>query len=55
MNRSIGSRVLFLFASAIVVVPLLTGGLLGARTRADGEDDFYEYLSVVTDVLSLVR
>jgi carboxyl-terminal processing protease len=55
MNRSTGSRVLFLIASAIVVVPLLTGGLVGARTRADDGDDFYEYLSVFTDVLSLVR
>ncbi|HVS14608.1 MAG TPA: S41 family peptidase [Thermoanaerobaculia bacterium] len=55
MNRSTGSRVLFLIASAMLVVPLLSGGLVGARTRADGADDFYEYLSVFTDVLSLVR
>ena len=55
MNRSTSSRVLFLIVSALLVVPLLTGGLVGARTRADDEDDFYEYLSVFTDVLSLVR
>ena len=55
MSRSTSSRVLFMIVSALLVVPLLTGGLVGARTRADDEDDFYEYLSVFTDVLSLVR
>ena len=55
MNRNTSSRVLFLIVSGLLVVPLLTGGLLGARTRSDDKDDFYEYLSVFTDVLSLVR
>jgi carboxyl-terminal processing protease len=50
-------RLLFLLLSAVLVLPLLTGTLLGAAEREDGprEDSFYKYLSVFSEVLSLVR
>jgi carboxyl-terminal processing protease len=48
---------LFLLLSAVLVLPLLTGTLLGAAEREEGprEDSFYKYLSVFSEVLSLVR
>lgn len=50
-------RLLFLLLSAVLVLPLLTGTLLGAAEREEGprEDSFYKYLSVFSEVLSLVR
>ena len=53
MNRS---RILFLVASGILVLTILSGTLLGAPTRAgDDDDSLYKYLSVFTEVLRLVR
>ncbi|MGH9362781.1 MAG: S41 family peptidase, partial [Thermoanaerobaculia bacterium] len=54
MNRV---RLLFLLLSAALVLPILTGTLLGAaeREQAPKEDSFYKYLSVFSEVLSLVR
>lgn len=50
-------RLLFLVLSAALVLPILTGTLLGAaeREQAPREDSFYKYLSVFSEVLSLVR
>lgn len=55
MNRS---RLFFFFASLTLVLPILAGTLLLAadRTRTEPEEDsFYKYLSVFSEVLSLVR
>lgn len=50
------SRIVFLALSALLVVPLIGGGLAGAGATAEDEkDDFYRYLSVFTEVLRLVR
>ncbi|HEX5759736.1 MAG TPA: S41 family peptidase [Thermoanaerobaculia bacterium] len=50
-------RLLFLLVSAALVLPILTGTLLGAaeREQPPREDSFYKYLSVFSEVLSLVR
>jgi carboxyl-terminal processing protease len=50
-------RLLFLLVSAALVLPILTGTLLGAaeREKAPQEDSFYKYLSVFSEVLSHVR
>jgi len=50
-------RLFFLLVSAALVVPILTGTLLGAaeREQAPREDSFYKYLSVFSEVLSHVR
>jgi carboxyl-terminal processing protease len=50
-------RLLFLLLSAALVLPLVTGTLLGAAERDESprEDSFYKYLSVFSEVLSLVR
>lgn len=55
MGRTSGSRLAFFVLSAVLVVPLILGGLAGARTEEEGEDDFYRFLSVFTDALKLVR
>ena len=58
MNRSHRSRVLFLFLSAALVLPILAGTLLRAseaRDNAPKDDSFYKYLSVFSEVLGLVR
>ncbi|MEM7050835.1 MAG: S41 family peptidase [Acidobacteriota bacterium] len=54
MNRG---RMTFFFVSAALVVTLLSGTLLGAVTKDEptGEDSLYKYLSVFTEVLSLIR
>lgn len=55
MNRV---RTLFLLLSLALVLPIVTGTLLAAassRAEDPGEDSLYKYLSVFTDVLSLVR
>lgn len=48
------NRLLFVLISALLVVPLLTGGLLGARP-SDEDDEPYKFLTVFTEVLRLVR
>lgn len=58
MQRINISRTLFVLLSLALVVPLLSGTLLGAPPDSgdDGEgDSFYKYLSVFTEVLRLVR
>jgi carboxyl-terminal processing protease len=52
--RSSSSRILFLALSALLVVPLIGGGLARAGSD-DKDDDFYKHLSVFTEVLRLVR
>lgn len=50
------SRLIFLFASGLVVIPLLTSGL--SRAWADdspGSESRFKFLSVFTEVLGLVR
>lgn len=51
------NRLLFFALSAILVLPIVAASLLGAAARQeDGDgDSLYKYLSVFTEVLSLVR
>ncbi len=50
------NRLLFTLLSVAVVVPLLTGTLLSAATDQEGDkDSLTKYLSMFTEVLSLVR
>lgn len=51
------SRLAFLLLSALVVIALLGGNLLGAAARGDegGDDSLYKHLSVFTEVLGLIR
>ncbi len=51
------SRLAFLIASCLVVVPLLSSGFARASASANGEekDSLFKYLSVFTEVLSMVR
>ncbi len=51
------SRIIFLLASGLVVVPLLTSGLSRAWASSDDAqtDSRFKYLSVFTDVLAMVR
>lgn len=52
------SRLFFFFASLTLVLPILAGTLLFAADRsksAPEDDSFYKYLSVFSEVLSLVR
>ncbi|MGH9379734.1 MAG: S41 family peptidase [Thermoanaerobaculia bacterium] len=48
-------RHIFLILSLLLVVPLAATVLLGQDRRDDGEDSLYRFLSVFTEVLSLVR
>lgn len=54
MNRS---RTAFFICSAIVVLSLLSGSLLGAVADGEGsgDDSLYKHLSMFTEVLSLIR
>jgi carboxyl-terminal processing protease len=53
MNRT---RIVFFLGSAVVVLSLLSGSLLGAAgDRDSGDDSLYKHLSVFTEVLSLIR
>jgi carboxyl-terminal processing protease len=53
MNRS---RFLFFLASVALLIPIVSGTLAGAVSSADsGDDSLYKYLSVFSEVLSLVR
>lgn len=54
MNRS---RTVFFVLSAILVLSLLSGSLLGAVADGDGsgDDSLYKHLSMFTEVLSLIR
>ena len=51
------SRLVFFLVSAVLVIALLGGNLLGAAGRADdpADDSLYKHLSVFTEVLSLIR
>ncbi len=51
------SRFLFFLLSAAVVLPVLCGALWvrAARGQQEEEDSFYKFLSVFTEVLTLVR
>ncbi|MEM7479549.1 MAG: S41 family peptidase [Acidobacteriota bacterium] len=50
-------RFTFFLISAVLVLTLLTGSLLGTvrADTPDGDDSLYKYLSVFTEVLSLIR
>lgn len=52
MNRS---RVLFFFASSVLVLLIVGGNMLGAVVKDDGEDSLFKYLSVFTEVFRLVQ
>jgi carboxyl-terminal processing protease len=54
MNRS---RTVFFVLSAILVLSLISGSLLGAVADGDGsgDDSLYKHLSMFTEVLSLIR
>lgn len=49
-------RAAFVLASVVLVTALLGGSMLGAAAKSDsGDGSLYKYLSVFTEVLSLVR
>lgn len=56
MNRT---RIAFFLGSAVVVLSLLSGSLLGAagdrQDAANGDDSLYKHLSVFSEVLTLIR
>lgn len=50
------SRLIFLFVSLAVLVPIVTGSISGAATgNEEGEDSLSKQLSVFSEVLSLIR